>query len=480
MHRMIRQTCSLILAAASFGLTGCGRDAMAPTVTPFVAKKAASAQSPAQTGAELGGLPAVTLPQDQGLSADFGDASIVASLPGAGAALDSEAPSDASADGADFTLSRPMAVRNQIIVQVKPGAAYQVARFAQETGSRVVQSIDVGTRFQVVTLPAGMSVVDGMAKYGAASGVAAVMPNRIYGVTASAAEPNDPYFGKQWGADKIDASAAWAKNIDASGTTVAVLDTGVDYRHPEFGSRVIRGWNFADNTSDVMDRFGHGTHVAGIIGAGGNNGVGVAGVAWNAKILAVKVLGDNGQGSTAAVISGIRYAADMGVKIINMSLGSPDTTVDPALSTAIAYANAKGCLVIAAAGNNHGEVGSPANDPGAIAVSSTSKFLFWEYMSWFSNSGTKIEVSAPGGSIYSTLPLDANKTGATGYGKLSGTSMAAPFVSGEAALIWAKHPSWTAQQVRNAITSGVDHKGSAGRNSRYGYGRINLEKALSL
>ncbi|MBO9542600.1 S8 family serine peptidase [bacterium] len=480
MHRMIRQTCSLILAAVSFGLTGCGRDVMAPTTTNFIAKKAPAAQAPAQGGAALGALPTVTLPQDQGLAADFGDASIIASIPGAGATLDSEAPGDATADGADFTLSRPMAVRNQIIVQVKPGAAYQVARFTEESGSRVVQSIDVGTTFQVVTLPSGMSVADGMAKYGKASGVSAVMPNRIYGVTASAAEPNDPFFDKQWGADKIDAPEAWAKNVDGSGMTVAVLDTGVDYRHPEFGNRVIRGWNFADNTADVMDRFGHGTHVAGIIGASGNNGVGVAGVAWNSKILAVKVLGDNGQGSTAAVISGIRYAADMGVKIINLSLGSPDTTVDPALSTAIAYANAKGCLVIAAAGNNHGEVGSPANDPGALAVSSTSKFLFWEYMSWFSNHGNKIEVSAPGGSIYSTLPLDANKTGATGYGKLSGTSMAAPFVSGEAALIWAKHPNWTAQQVRNAITSTVDHKGSSGRNARYGYGRINLAKALAL
>lgn len=479
MHRTIRQTCSLILAAASFGLTGCGRDVMAPTVTTIVSKKTASTQSPAQqTGADLGALPTAEL--EQSIGADFGDASIVAALPGAGAALDAEAPGDAAADGADFTLSRPMTVRNQIIVQVKPGASYQVARFAEQTGSRVVQSIDVGTRFQVVNLPAGMSVADGLAKYGAASGVAAAMPNRIYGVTATAAEPNDPFYDKQWGSDKIEAPTAWAKNIDASGMTVAVLDTGVDYRHPEFGNRVIRGWNFADNTADVMDRFGHGTHVAGIIGAAGNNGVGVAGVAWNAKILAVKVLGDNGQGSTAGVISGIRYAADMGVKVINMSLGSPDTTVDPALSTAIAYANNKGCLVIAAAGNNHGEVGSPANDPGAIAVSSTSKFLFWEYMSWFSNHGTKIEVAAPGGSIYSTLPLDANKTGATGYGKLSGTSMAAPYVSGEAALIWAKHPTWTAQQVRSAITSGVDHKGSAGRNSHYGYGRINLEKALAI
>lgn len=487
MHRMFRQSLSLTAAliSATIALTGCGKPLAPPTATgasvlgsnSLVANNTAGQKA---TGSNLGALPVErTAPE---LLPDFGDSAIGSLMPGAGVTVDDPEANGAAAEGADFALTRAGIVRNQIIVQLKPGAVaqYQVSRFTAATGARVAFNIDLGNRYQVISLPSGMSVEEGLRTYGQNTGVVSATPNRIYGVAGAVVEPNDPFMDKQWGEDKIQAPEVWGQNIDASGVTVAVLDTGVDYRHPEFGSRIVKGWNFADNNADVMDRFGHGTHVAGIIGASGNNGVGVAGVAWNVKILAVKVLGDNGQGSTAAVVNGIKYAADMGAKVINMSLGSPDTTIDPALSAAIKYANGKGVIVIAAAGNNHGEVGSPANDPGAIAVSSTSKFLFWEYLSWFSNRGTKVEVAAPGGGIWSTVPLDANRTGSTGYGKLSGTSMAAPFVAGEAALIWAKHPTWTPQQVHYTIDNSVDHKGASGRNSHYGFGRINLAKALAL
>ncbi len=487
MHRMIRQSLTLtaVLVAATIGLTGCGKPMTPPTSlggsslqqSSLVGNNTAGQKAPS-TG--LGDLPVEQ--SAEALAADFGDSAIGSLMPGAGTIVDDPDAGGAAAEGADFALTKAGIVRNQIIVQLKPGAVaqYNVARFTADSGARVAFNIDLGNKYQVINLPAGMSVEEGLRRYGQNTGVASVTPNRIYGVAGAVVEPNDPFMDKQWAEEKINAPEAWGQNINASGVTVAVLDTGVDYRHPEFGGRVLKGWNFADNNADVMDRFGHGTHVAGIIGAAGNNGVGVAGVAWNVRILAIKVLGDNGQGSTAAVVNGIKYAADMGAKIINMSLGSPDTTIDPALSAAIKYANQKGVIVIAAAGNNHGEVGSPANDPGAIAVSSTSKFLFWEYLSWFSNRGSKVEVAAPGGGIWSTVPLDANRTGATGYAKLSGTSMAAPFVAGEAALIWAKHPNWTPQQVHYTIDNSVDHKGSEGRNSKYGFGRINLQKALAL
>jgi thermitase len=440
-----------------------------------------------QAPADLGNLPTESSSAAPSFSPDFGGAAVTAVQPGSGAAIDeSGAPLGVTPDGADYALNQAAHVRNQIIVKLKPGAAaYRVARFATKYGGTVGSDLDVGTHYQVINLPPGMSAEQGMQVYGSAPGVESVMHNRVYGADgifthdSSGNQPNDPYYSKQWGDDQISGPDAWAQNVDCSNIMVAVLDTGIDYRHPEFGNRIIRGWNFADNNNDVMDRFGHGTHVAGIIGAEGNNGVGVAGVAWNVKILAVKVLGDNGQGSTAAVVNGIKYAADMGARAINMSLGSPDTTIDPALGAAIAYARARGVLVICAAGNNHGDVGSPANDPGAIAVSSTSKFLWWEYLSWFSNRGSKIEVSAPGGGIWSTVPLDPNQTGATGYSKLSGTSMATPYVTGEAALIWGKHPYWTADQVHQVIDTAVDHKGASGRNDRYGFGRINLAKAVA-
>lgn len=474
---------SWILIAATIALSGCGKE-LATTSTMPSTLTSNSALIANNAGAlatnKLGNVPVETPTAPQTSSSNFGDALIVPSRPGSGEGLgDSEAPAAAVADGADYALNHPSVVSNQIIVSIKNTAGYRLSRYAAFTGAHVVQDINVGTHLQVIDLPAGMTVEQGIATYAHQPGVVSAVPNRVYGVTDTT-DPNDPYFSKEWGDKQISAPAGWAHNIDASNVMVGVIDTGIDYRHPEFGNRIVKGWNFVNNNADVMDRFGHGTHVAGIIGAEGNNGVGVAGVAWNVKILAVKVLGDNGEGSTAAVVNGIKYAADMGCKVINMSLGSPDTTVDPALSAAIAYANSKGVIVVCAAGNNHGDVGSPANDPGAIAVSSTSKFLWWEYLSWFSNRGSKVEVAAPGGGIWSTVPLDPNETGSTGYGKLSGTSMAAPFVTGEAALIWAKHPDWSASQVHQVIDTAVDHKGSSGRNDHYGFGRINLDKALSM
>lgn len=464
-----------LVAAASLGLGGCARQVAAPLATvktPLAVTQPTSPSLPAL--AEL----TAELPQVEAAAPDFGSAAIGAVVPGSSAVIDEAgAPDGATADGADFSLQTAANVRNQVLLAVQPKAAYRVAAFAESTGGRVVQTLDVGSTYQLVTLPAGMTVEQAKLQYAKVTGVTAVLPNRVYGVTMA---PNDPYYEKQWGSNQVKAPVAWDRPVDCSNMTVAVLDTGIDYRHPELAGRVMVGWNFADNNNDVLDRFGHGTHVAGIIGAAGNNGIGVAGVAWNVKLMAVKVLSDSGQGTTAAVVAGIRYAADYGAKIINMSLGSPDTTIDPALAAAINYANSKGVMVIAAAGNNHGEVGSPANDPGAIAVSSTSKFLFWEYKSWFSNHGAKIELAAPGGSIWSTVPLDPNKTGATGYAKLSGTSMAAPMVAGEAAMIWARHPSWGALQVHQALRTAVDHKGSEGRNSSYGFGRINLELASTL
>jgi subtilisin family serine protease len=160
-----------------------------------------------------------------------------------------------------------------------------------------------------------------------------------------------------------------------------------------------------------------------------------------------------------------------------MSLGTSNPVIDPVIHLALDYAHKKGVTVVAAAGNNHGQVGSPANDPFAIAVSSTSSFWRFEWLSFFSNRGQKIDVAAPGGAIMSTLPRSGGRVGAM-YGKLSGTSMAAPFVAGEAALILAQHPDWGFEQVRGRIRQAVDDKGAAGKDDRYGYGRINIGKAL--
>ncbi|MGE5707213.1 MAG: S8 family peptidase [Bacteroidota bacterium] len=362
--------------------------------------------------------------------------------------------------------------RNQIIVAVKPGA--KLIR-VQSAGERVVQSLKLSNSYQVVELPEGMSVEEGKALYAKNPAVAYVAENRFYHTTAV----NDPLASEQWASSskRLDLEPVWAKNIDASGVVVAILDSGIDYNHPDLQGRVMRGWNFMDNSSDIMDRVGHGTHVAGIIGASAGNGIGVAGVA-NCKLMAIKVLNDQGTGTTDAVAAGIKYAADYGAKVINMSLGSSNTQIDPVIHDALEYARAKGCVAIAAAGNDHSAVGCPANDPLTVAVSSTSHFLSWEYISWFSNRGPEVAVAAPGGGIMSTLPTSSNLMGKTMYGKLSGTSMAAPFVSGEAALLFALHPNWSADSVVNQIVHSADQK-KGGKNIYYGWGRINIHRAIN-
>jgi thermitase len=383
---------------------------------------------------------------------------------------DDEMPADAEPDEASFQAPTEV-VNDQLIVQVAPGTR---AVLAADGGPQTIREFDMGFRYQVVKIPAGMSRQEAIARVSRRPGVRMVAPNRIYSTTMT---PSDAMFKQQWGLDKIGAKTAWDKGVSASGVTVAVLDTGVDYNHPELKGRVIKGPDLADKDADPMDVHGHGTHVSGVIGASGNNNEGIAGVAWNCKILAIKVLSDNGSGTTDAVMEGIKYAADHGAKVINMSLGTSDPSIDPVLHVAMEYAYKKGVLIVAAAGNDRSLVGSPANDPYAIAVSSTSSLWKFEWLSTFSNRGEKVEVSAPGGGIWSLMPSNGGKMGRM-YGKLSGTSMAAPFVSGEAALIIAQHPNWTVEQVRNRIRMAVDEKGTAGRDAKYGYGRMNLAKAL--
>jgi thermitase len=382
-------------------------------------------------------------------------------------------PAGAEADVASVRVIRGDVVPDQIIVGVQPGHR---AILALGNAPKPIREFDLGLHYQVLKLPAGMSRDQAIKKLKSQPGVQVAVPNRIYGTSLV---PNDPMYSQQWSlhANRGNGEAAWDKHVDASGVTVAVIDTGVDYGHPDLAGRVIQGPNLADKTADPMDNHGHGTHVAGIIGAAGNNGQGVCGVSWNCKILAIKVLGKDGSGSTDTVVEGIKYAVDHGAKVINLSLGTSDPSIDPVVHVALAYAHDHGVVTIAAAGNSHSEVGSPANDPNAIAVSSTSSFWAFEWMSLFSNFGDKVEVAAPGGGILSTLPTHGSTVG-TLYGKLSGTSMAAPFVAGEAALIFAQHPDWSADQVRARIDQAVDHKGTAGRNTHYGFGRVNLARAL--
>jgi thermitase len=308
------------------------------------------------------------------------------------------------------------------------------------------------------------------AEFGVRPGVAFAEPNYL----AHALEvPNDPSFSVQWGLSQIGAPAAWDVSHGSSAPIVAIVDTGIDGTHPDLAGKVLPGWNFVSSIAipadSDSDDDGHGTHCAGIAAAVTNNGVGIAGLAPLARLLPVKVLDGSGTGTYEAVALGIRYAADHGARVINLSLGGTDPSVT--LREAVNYAQDHGCLLPCATGNAVGALSAygimyPAQY--ALAVGATDSL---DARASFSKYGPQISVVAPGQSVYSTLPGGF-------YGSLSGTSMAAPHVSGLAALLWGACPLESNEQVRHVIESTAVDLGSPGWDQEFGYGRIDARAAI--
>jgi len=270
-------------------------------------------------------------------------------------------------------------------------------------------------------------------------GVAWVQPNYIYQATFV---PNDPGFPEQWALTAIEATAAWDVTRGTNNVVVAVVDSGVDYTHPDLIGRIdtANDHDFVNGDDDALDDNGHGTHVSGILSATMDNAIGVAGVAPGCRILPVKVLSAAGWGDSAGVAAGIEYAADNGAEIINLSLAGP---ADRAMSAAVAYARGKGCIVVAAAGNEGSAAGAgyPARYAGVLGVGAVDSR---HARTSFSNYGTGVDVAAPGLAILSTLPGGR-------YEYMSGTSMASPFVAGVAALLLSSEPSLDATAVVGRI-----------------------------
>jgi subtilisin family serine protease/subtilisin-like proprotein convertase family protein len=317
--------------------------------------------------------------------------------------------------------------------------------------------------------------------------VAAVEPN--FTITVQAV-PNDPLFSEQWGLHNpggevgltdadIDAPEAWTRTVGSRQVVIAVVDTGIDYRHPDLASNIwvnpreiagngldddgngfiddLHGYDFANNDGDPQDDHGHGTHVAGIIGAVGSNAQGVTGVAWQVSLMPLKFLGASGTGSLADAVRAINYATllrtrfGVDVRAINASWGGD--TASAALESAIRAAGEAGILFVTAAGNDSRNNDSAAQYPAnynlpnllSVAASDAS-----DQLASFSNFGRqKVHLAAPGVNILSTAPGGR-------YARASGTSMAAPFVTGTVALLAATSPESSAAQIRQAILSGVD------------------------
>jgi hypothetical protein len=290
--------------------------------------------------------------------------------------------------------------------------------------------------------------------------------------------PNDPDWQKQWGPQKIEANWAWNTTKGDPSILVAVIDTGIDWNHPDLAANYVPlGYDWVNDDPNPMDDFGHGTHCAGIIAAVLNNSIGIAGLA-QVRIMAEKAFNANGSGDDVDCAKAIVHAVDQGADVLSLSWGGyGESTL---IHEAVEYAYDHGVLVIAAAGNDITECKHyPAGYEEVVAVTATDES---DNPASFTNFGDWVEVAAPGVDIYSTMPtyhVTLNYYGfPMNYGYLSGTSMACPHVAGVAALIWSQFPNMTRDQVRAQMRYTTDDLGNPGFDEYYGYGRINARAAV--
>lgn len=366
--------------------------------------------------------------------------------------------------GSDSQWVAP-ALPGEMVVGVESGgtSAELVAQLAG-AGYSVKQVLKSG-KAVVVHLPAGEVSKSTAAKLSALPDASFAEPNNLLSL---AALPNDARYARQWGLEVVGAPAAWDVST-GEGVTIAVIDSGVNASHADLIGRVdtLNDYDFANDDTNAADDNGHGTMVAGIAAAAKDNGSYGAGVAPSATILPVKVTSSAGSASDASVAEGIYWAVDNGADVVNLSLAGPD---GPMMADAVSYALEHGVVVVAAAGNRAwGALEYPAAYPGVIAVGATGRE---GSLAPFSNYGPELDIVAPGVSIMSTS-LD----GSVGWG--DGTSEAAPFVAGAAALLRSQYPTATSLEVAAALSSSATDVGALGWDARTGAGLLSLNLSAS-
>jgi hypothetical protein len=399
------------------------------------------------------------------------------------------------------TTKKPVAVPGELIVGFREGVSHGQANaaLAQAGAAKKHEFEQIDAALVHVPADRGAAIEKALSSD---PRVRYVEPNHVVSI---AAVPNDPSFNQLWGLHNtgqtggtvdadIDATEAWDVETGSAGVVVAVTDTGVDFGHPDLAGRQwlnpldpangadddgnglvddFRGWDFVSDDNDPVDDHDHGTHVSGTIGAVGDNGVGVTGVNWDVRIMALKFLDATGNGNTADAIAATLYAADHGADVSSNSWGGGP--FDQGLLDAIEYGGSKGMLFVAAAGNdganNDATATYPANyaSEAIVSVAATDDD---DQLAFFSNYGARtVDLAGPGVNVLSTT------RGGT-YQSFSGTSMATPHVSGVAALATARFPGATPYTLKALLLGSVDAKASLAGRTATG-GRLNAANAVN-
>ncbi|MFH1338990.1 MAG: S8 family peptidase [Candidatus Omnitrophota bacterium] len=395
------------------------------------------------------------------------------------------------------TIEGPKWVPGEVIVKFKRGVSEDVIRQINQRHGTSVLSISKRGQFKRLRLPRHRTVEEMVEIYSRNPNVEYAEPNFI---ASALMFPNDPYYSYQWHLDNpayggIRMESAWDIQTGNPNIIVAVIDTGVAYenyknfqRAPDLtNTSFAAGYDFVNKDTHPNDDEGHGTHVAGTIAQSTNNNLGVAGVAFNATIMPIKVLDATGSGTYANVADGIYFAADNGAAVINLSLGG--TSPSATLENALAYVYNKGVTIVCAAGNEYQEGNPPvypaAYDTYCIAVGATR---YDETKAYYSNTGSYLDIAAPGGDLNVDQNNDGYGDGVLqqtfgnnpkdfGYWFYQGTSMAAPHVTGVSALLIANGIAGPTN-IKKALEDTAEDKGPVGWDSEYGWGIVDAYAAL--
>jgi len=351
------------------------------------------------------------------------------------------------------------------INNAQPNGYAELETLTTRNGGEIVNTVSMGGKIEAAVADVPFAVVSDFLEEVQVAGLSTYSePNLKF---QAAFAPNDPFWALQWGPAQIEADYAWNTTIGDPSVLVAVIDTGVDWNHPDLDANYVAlGYDWVNNDIDPMDDAGHGTHCAGIIAALIDNNIGVAGLA-QVRIMAEKGLDQYGGGYEDDLANAIIHAVDQGADILSNSWGGYGAS--NLIYDAVRYAYDAGVLVIGAAGNDAVSAKLyPAAFDEVIAVTATDQS---DNPALFTNFGGWVELAAPGVGIYSTYWDDT-------YAYMDGTSMATPHVSGVAALIWSQFPDVTRDWVRAQLRYTADDFGDPGFDNYYGYGRVNARRAV--